>query len=568
MTAHTPILLDGLRVVAVGLLGVLTAVVASREEGAVASAFTWLLASLTLWGGLTLLPPVANRLPVAADAGPAGGVFGLLTGGLVPILWFVYVRRYTGHHRDATRRRVGLLVLPLAVATVLSVAQVLTDGRPPDPVVWLYGAVFVLVYAYLAVLLVLGPYLLFRLTRRYKQVPATQVGVLAVGIVAPYIAVVASSLTQPTTSGGTVSLLPVDVSFVGFLVAGLAFPYAIRTYPLFTTFPDSEYVARDEVVEELSEGVVILDADNCILDLNEAAADLCPCSAGNAIGQPVQSVLDGFARLPTDGVRRVELRTPAGTRQFEISVSPLEDGGDGLLGKTLLLRDITTNRTREQQLAVLTRVLRHNLRNNVDAALAHTNAIADSETRTTVRSQLERITRMGNKARDIEQVLAKTDEPRTTVDAAAIVRSVADRFRSDQNECELVVTAPEELPIVAHRELLSRLLTELVENAIEHNDRSTPRVELTARIAEEDGEAVELEVADNGPGIPADEQRSLGDGVETQLEHGTGVGLWLASWIADAFGGTLAFSERQAGGSVVTVRLRQPPLFADGEDQP
>jgi signal transduction histidine kinase len=135
------------------------------------------------------------------------------------------------------------------------------------------------------------------------------------------------------------------------------------------------------------------------------------------------------------------------------------------------------------------------------------------------------------------------------------------RLGEDHDDCRVEVTAPEELTVVTHRDLLDRLVTELVENGIEHNDESPAEVAVTVRRTERHDGAVEIEIVDDGPGIPAHERTVIESESETPFEHGAGVGLWLANWIAESLGGDLSFAESRSGGTEVTVTLWARSLF-------
>jgi signal transduction histidine kinase len=98
----------------------------------------------------------------------------------------------------------------------------------------------------------------------------------------------------------------------------------------------------------------------------------------------------------------------------------------------------------------------------------------------------------------------------------------------------------------------------LIENGIVHNDSTaTARVTVGA-IAEDD--RVRLRVADNGSGIPLSELQVLRRREETQLEHGSGIGLWVVSWIVELCHGELEF-ENTGRGCTVTIEL--PPAESD-----
>jgi signal transduction histidine kinase len=95
-------------------------------------------------------------------------------------------------------------------------------------------------------------------------------------------------------------------------------------------------------------------------------------------------------------------------------------------------------------------------------------------------------------------------------------------------------------------------LTDLAKNAVEHNDSPEPWIRVRV---EETAETVELEVADDGPGIPANELDVLTNGTETPLKHGSGIGFWPVHWIVTQAGGSLAVRKLSPAGSVVTVTL-------------
>lgn len=65
-----------------------------------------------------------------------------------------------------------------------------------------------------------------------------------------------------------------------------------------------------------------------------------------------------------------------------------------------------------------------------------------------------------------------------------------------------------------------------------------------------------ITVLDNGPGIPEREQALImGEREITQLNHATGIGLWVVKWVVESYGGELTFDESEDGGSAVTLRL-------------
>jgi signal transduction histidine kinase len=343
---------------------------------------------------------------------------------------------------------------------------------------------------------------------------------------------------------------------LGLLAAGGLLAVAVRRYPVTTGFPKADYVARTRVVETLQEAVLVLDWDGHVLDVNRTTTELFDVSAGEMIGEPVRSVVDGLDRadLTVGSTGTVSLQTARGRRQFQFSVSAVTDSSaeDSALARTVLLRDVTGQQTRRQRLSVLNRILRHNVRNDLDAVLAYADLVDDEEVRAGIRTNVTDTLQLSAKAREAEDVMTAVTEPPEPVDLATVAASVAERLRSE-HPGELSVDCPDEPEVVSHRSIVRRVLTELVENALVHSDGDPPRVELTVRDGPDGG--VELVVADDGPGLPEREREILASGTETQLKHGQGIGLWFVNWAVTQLGGELQFAHNDPTGSVVTVRL-------------
>jgi signal transduction histidine kinase len=113
---------------------------------------------------------------------------------------------------------------------------------------------------------------------------------------------------------------------------------------------------------------------------------------------------------------------------------------------------------------------------------------------------------------------------------------------------------PDALSVVGH-ELLPCAFDNVLDNAIEHNDSGTPRVDVAARTDESEEYAV-VTVADDGPGLPRAEREVLTSETETSLTHSSGLGLWLTRWIVRSSDGSITVAESELGGTRVSIRLR------------
>ncbi|MFW6317146.1 MAG: sensor histidine kinase [Halorubrum sp.] len=208
--------------------------------------------------------------------------------------------------------------------------------------------------------------------------------------------------------------------------------------------------------------------------------------------------------------------------------------------------------TSNQQLQVLSRVFRHNIRNDLNVIRGYADLLSgridDERSREcleTIRETTDDVVEISEKLRVIEE--ASPDPPEGRVDLVDIARDVAGDV--DGPDVRITVDSPSEAWIRADRSV-EYPVREVFENAVTHNDGSTRRVD--ARI-ETEGTTTSLEVTDNGPGIPADERAVLRAERETPLSHASSIGLWLVKWMCETQGGTVGFETTDDG---TTVRLR------------
>lgn len=218
-----------------------------------------------------------------------------------------------------------------------------------------------------------------------------------------------------------------------------------------------------------------------------------------------------------------------------------------------------------QKIAVLNRVIRHNLRNSATVLQGHGDILAESvEDESLVRSAeviSQHAATIGSLAENAKRVIQVYERGQSDVrprNVSAVVEEVADEAAQSFPEASVSLTVDDDTAEECWAEAdsgVSLALSELVENAVEHNDDESPTVDLSLTA---DDEWVTLGVRDDGPGIPVHEKAVItGEDELTQLQHGNGLGLWVVKAVADVSGGVLGFEEPENGGSTVTLRLRR-----------
>jgi signal transduction histidine kinase len=216
----------------------------------------------------------------------------------------------------------------------------------------------------------------------------------------------------------------------------------------------------------------------------------------------------------------------------------------------------TRLRRSNERLMVLNRVLRHNVRNDLNVVVGRAELVADRndgvderDARTIV-DVAERLVDQSDKARTLETLMETRGEAQPIDLTAVVERELADLGR-EYPAIAVEAEMPDEQPVEAAPSL-DTAVANVLDNAARHNDAEEPRLSVT--VARED-DTVTLTVVDNGPGIPDHELDVLDAGAETKLKHSSGLGLWTAVWVVEHSDGDIEFADNDPHGTVVTLRF-------------
>ena len=287
------------------------------------------------------------KLPLAL-ATQAGAI-------VVALAWAVFALQYTGRARWLRPAPLALL----AALQVLTLAMALTnewhhafwsrfalverDGRAAIDSVPAWGFWLHVVYSW--ALMSLAVVLVARRALRAATLYRLQAAAVVAAAAIPWV----GNVLHVT---GTVRF-PLNPMPLLFTLSGVVFFWAIFRLRLLDLVP----VAREALVEEMQDGVVVLDEEGRVLDLNPAARTLLGI-ADDPLGRPVAEALTPLGALlsaaPADAAarERVEMGGPAPARRVDVRVTPLRDRAGRATGRLLVLRDMTEAERREGALAL------------------------------------------------------------------------------------------------------------------------------------------------------------------------------------------------------------------------
>ena len=327
------------------------------------------------------------------------------------------------------------------------------------------------------------------------------------------------------------------------------------------------------VIEHTSDVVLIAEANGQISYASPAVESELNYTQLELVGRDVETLfhVDDIGSLSaeieavtgSDEVVHSEYRLNAGDgdwRMVETTVrgSQSTPSTDGVI---ITLRDISLRYRHQQRRRVMNRVLRHDLRNDMNVVAGHAQILVemldDDRVRhaETIEQKASNLVQLGEKVRKIDQRLHGRDRDFQRIELTRIVREEAQSIHETYPDAS-IRTRLEDVSIWGDT-LIRTAVSNLIENALEHNDRSTPEVDIVAAYSADSGQ-VELTVSDNGSGIPEAERRVITAGIETPLEHISGLGLWLVKWIVEGMDGELTIETKETHGSIVTLSF--PPV--------
>jgi signal transduction histidine kinase len=488
---------------------------------------------------------MAVRLRVADIETLFSGVVVALFGASTAWLWFAV--EHTGRGPELTRRRrfagTGAAV-GLVVATQLPVPVIQSASRIIISISATYGSVA-------------GTFLLSQATLKRKSVPLWQGALLPISGSSLVLIGFAVSLT-PLQNGVVQNLIVATVFGSGVPLAASVFTEAIED----TT--KQARLGRGVVLEELSEAVVVTDTRGSVIYLNETARRIfLGAPSQDAFGRAFESLVgvgaDDLRDTPVDR----ELTTEIGRRWFEVTRSPMTEQNGDRTGEIYIFRDVTVRRSNQQRRNVLVRLLRHNLRNDVDVIRANAELLAAQPDRgAQIATSASEFARMSETVAKTDQLLSQERIDREHVEIGELARTVGKRVADDFDGAVTVDAEP--VPLYTSREAVRTVVAELVSNGMKHAEMDEPPVRISVRNSADN--AV-LTIEDEGPGIPEQEYTVLDSVEQSQLRHGRGLGIWMVQWVVTRLGGSLSF-DADSSGTVVTVRLPHDDGERDARSRP
>ncbi|WP_396612728.1 histidine kinase N-terminal 7TM domain-containing protein [Haloferax sp. S1W] len=381
-----------------------------------------------------------------------------------------------------------------------------------------------------------------------------QAALLLGGVSVPTVVALFEFTDTPPFAGG-VNLIPASLAVPTTLYA-----IAVFRHKLLDILP----IAYAAAGEHSTDGFIVLDSSETVVHTNDTAAELFG-TRRSLRGRAAADVIPAYDQLSqADGPIDCQVqRVP--NRYVELTRISLEQSY-GRVGWVVTVRDVTLRKqyelsleSRNDELEMLNRIVRHDIRNDMQLVTAYIDlAMEEGTLDPDVRPYLQTALKRAQHTVELTNVLgelikAKNEDERLySVNVGGIISKVADNVREGHPDATVTVGS---LPTanVLGNDLLESVFVNILENAIVHNDTDEPSVDVGMSVTED---TATVRIADNGRGIPDDKKQEVFGKGEKGLESpGTGIGLYLVDTIVTTYGGAVWVEDNDPRGARFMLEL-------------
>lgn len=376
------------------------------------------------------------------------------------------------------------------------------------------------------------------------------------------------------------ALTRIDITPIPMAAAGVIIGYALFNYRLLFAIP----IARDIVFNQVNDGVIVLDHNQLVIDVNQAALRYLGITHTRVVGRCISDLeiapdlRDCLAPGAENDIRdssayEVVSQQKGHPLYLHVTTTAINESDTTSAHRRMVtLHDITEHKKYQETVTRYVRMVAHDVRSPLSLAVGYISLMAESplDDKTLsylhiVEKALQRIDRLTAELLDLERLrqgvglYRKSFAPEEIAqqafeDILPLATAKTQKFRLQQSN---------HLPCLYGDPMLIRqALVNLSTNAIKY---TPPAGDILLHVQQEN-DSVVFSVEDNGPGIAPERQANLFEPFqhgrrESGAERGNGLGLSLAKAIVEAHQGQVLVDSTLGQGSIFRIVL---PLESGG----
>ena len=552
--------------------------------------FAWLMVAIAIWD----LTSAAEFAAIPVSTKILWSQISYL--GIVNVapLWFLFALYYSEPTPWLAGRKIALLwIIPITILILVGTNEwhrwIWPSVTPSSeargamliyehgPAGWVNA-----VYSYL--LLLLGTFYLIRGVLYLPTVYRKQGAALFISAAIPWIG-------NLVYLAGLSPLPGLDLTPLAFVITGLLMVWGLFRLQILNLVP----IARDALIENMTDAVLVVDTNHRIVDANPAVGQLAGHDRSHLVGQPVEILQQRWPKLmecclgPAEVQVEIGLENLSPPQWFELRASPLYDRRQRLNGWLLVFHDITERKQAEETLRqyaaelearnadrdAFVHTVAHDLKGPLSVIIGFSSLLETQWTAMSseeIEETLKWITQTGHKAVNIITELLILASVRRAeeieahpFDMGTVVAEAQRRLHPMIIERKAEILMPDVWPTVfGYGPWVEEVWVNYLSNALKYGG-TPPRIELGfEELMDEADEASTLTpirfwVKDHGPGLAPEEQERLFIPF-TQLKRthieGHGLGLSIVRYIVERLGGQVGVDSQVGQGSTFWFTLR------------
>ena len=535
----------------------------------VARLFSLVIVCLLIWITLSILeyitPSLSGKL-LWADISFMGIAY-------LPVFWLLLVIEYTEQQRPWARVKPWLFVLPTVTNLMIwtnpwhhwwrGISMLDVVSGPIPLVSYDYQFWFYAVHAsYGYVLFALSLVLLIKRWYTTQRLYRWQIVLLITSTLLPIFSDIIYIL-------GISPLSNFNPTTIVFSFSGILMMIALFQYRFLDLMP----VARNTLVDNMDDAMIVLDAQNRVVDLNHKMQDLLEVNAKDVIGHGVDEILFKFGgQLAMLGEETAVSQEMVFERNgipnyYDLRVSPLQNPKGHLTGRLIVLRDITARvhlenelRLQNEELKAFSQMVAHDLKSPLGVVVGLSELLASATEKhddIAVINYAKIIRQTAQKMNTIIDALLFLAHVREQpfemqpLDMNLIMAEVKQRLYFDMIDAQATVEYPERWPVAyGYPPWIEEIWVNYVSNALKYGGHPP---HLTLGYAVQGNGMIRFWVRDHGPGIGAADQARLFTPftrLDTDQTEGHGLGLSIVKRIVNRLGGTVGIESKLDEGSL------------------
>lgn len=527
----------------------------------------------------------------------------------LPVAWVLFALQYTSHHQWLNWRTLAvLLFVPLLTQLLvwtnayhqLIWQRITLDTSGPFPILnYDHGIGFWICNGFAHLCLLFGTVLLLRNVRHAARLYLLQVTIFVVGAIAPWLGNAVYVLNLSPWPG-------LDLTPFAFTLTAVAVTLGVIWFHFLDIVP----IARDSVIESMTDGVIVLDEQNRVVDINAAGLRALGTTTRAVIGQPVAQVTAQWSQLVERYRTTIDVNEEVvvdlgnqDPQYLTVQITPIYDRQRRLRGRLIVWHNITMLKRAEAELrqrnADLLRLqhdlirakeaaeaaseaksnflanMSHELRTPLSAMLGYSQLIQielEGRGDTSFDGELSAILGAGEQLLGLISTLldfSKIEANQMALDMESF--RVADLLHEVEHTMRPLIMRNGNILTIAGADTAGQMLSDrakirqvllnLLSNAAKFTQHGQISVTASRHPAAAGADELTFVVADSGIGIPSEylpllfTEFTQADPSMTRKYGGTGLGLAISQRLSWMLGGEITIASELGRGTTCTVRL-------------